>query len=304
MAFEEFESSRRAWIRYAVAAGLSARTAGAAVALPVAKSQGRLAVCLGSGAVHGFAHVGVIRALQRLGLQPDLIVGCSAGAVAGALWAAGLDAEAIASVARDPSWREASILRWPRLGVVRNDALARLVDRHVGRIESFRTRFVAVATDLATGRPVILDRGPAGRAVAASAAIPLRFEPMEIDGRLLVDGALSAPLPVDIAYAAGVEKTLAIDVSYRPREGPVADVVDVARQSIHILVNSLLDEQVRRATLAIRLDLHELVLRDPSYRAVEAAGERAVVERWAEIRAMAGASDAAAWPCQGPPPKG
>jgi NTE family protein len=253
-------------------------------------ARGSLAVCLGSGAWHGFAHVGAIRALQRHGVRPDLIVGSSAGAIAGALWAAGLDADEIGKLARDPSWREASTLRWPRFGVGRHDALVALIDRHVGRIERLPLRFIAVATDLATGRSVAIDRGPAGAAVAASAAIPLLYEPVETSGLLLVDGALSAPVPVDAAYAAGAALTLAVDVAYRPTEASVSGIMDVAGQSIRILVNRLIEEQISRATLAVRLSVHEAVNRDASFGAVERAGEHAIQQQLAAIRAMASSS--------------
>lgn len=260
-----------------------------------------VAVCLGSGSLHGFAHVGVIRAFHRLGLKPDLIAGSSVGAIAGVLWAAGLDADTIEELARDPSWREVNRLRWPRLGLGRLERLEGLIDRHAGRIETLPTRFLAVATDLATGRPVTLDRGQAGAAIAASAAVPLRFEPVSLDGRLLVDGALSAPIPVDAARAAGADITVAVDVAYRPYEAPVNGLMDVAYQAMHILVNRLIDEQIKRATHAIRLDVHALVQQDASMQAVILAGEQAVVERWATLRPFVPPPVRARSPCRDEP---
>ena len=75
---------------------------------------------------------------------------------------------------------------------------------------------------------------------------------MAIGSMLLVDGALSAPIPVDAARAAGANVILAVDFGYRPREEPVTGLIDVAHQSIHILMNRLVEEQLRRATLAIQ----------------------------------------------------
>ena len=144
--------SRRRWLQ-----GLAAVAAGQVGSPPARPSsaeavQHRLAVCLGSGSLHGFAHIGAIRAFQRLGLRPDLIAGTSVGALAGVLWAAGLSADAIEELARDSTWREGNRLRWPRLGIDRLDRLEALIDRHVGPIETLRTRFLAVATELSTGR--------------------------------------------------------------------------------------------------------------------------------------------------------
>lgn len=276
--------------------GLAALAAGPALSLADTRgserppSRGSLSVCLGSGALHGFAHVGVIRALQRNGVRPDLIVGSSVGAIAGVLWAAGLDADEIGKLAREPSWRELDMLRWPRFGLARHNALSAMIDRRAGRIEQLPTRFIAIATDLATGRSVALDRGPAGAAVAASAAVPLRYEPVETSGLLLVDGALSAPVPVDAAYAAGASVTLAVDVAYRPTEASVGGMLDVAGQSIRILVNRLIEEQIPRATMAIRLSVHEAIYRDASFKEAERTGERAIEGRIAEIRALAASS--------------
>lgn len=245
-----------------------------------------VAVCLGSGAWHGFAHVGAIRAFERLGLRPDVITGSSAGAIAGVLWAAGHDAAAIERVASDTSWREASALRIPSLGISRLDRLRDLIDRQTDRrpIERLATRFAAVATDLDSGRPVVLDRGPAGPAVAASSSVPLRYEPVTIDGRRLVDGALTAPVPVDAARALGAGYTIAIDVAYRPYEEPVSGIADVAFQMFHIMVNSLIDEQIRRADFAIRLDVHQAMRDRGGVAALVPAGEAAVYRYWPALR--------------------
>jgi len=250
----------------------------------------RVAVCLGSGSLHGYAHVGVIRAFQGLGLAPDVITGTSVGAIAGVLWAAGLGADSIEAIARDPSWHEASGLRVPVLGLGTLDGLRELIDRHTGRrsIEELPIRFAAVATDLDNGRPVALDRGPAGIAVAASASVPIRYEPVKISGRRLIDGALSAPVPVDAARALGAGFTVAIDVAYRPYEEPVSGITDVAFQMFHIMVNRLIDEQIRRADFAIRLDLHQTVRDEGGIPALILAGEQAVRANWPALqKAMA-----------------
>ena len=116
------------------------------------------------------------------------------------------------------------------LGIGRLDGLSALIDKHTDQlgIEALPTRFAAVATDLDSGLPVILDHGPAGRAVAASSSIPIRYEPVAIEGKRLIDGALSAPMPVDAARSLGADFTIAIDVAYRPYEEPVSGITDVA----------------------------------------------------------------------------
>jgi NTE family protein len=254
-------------------------------AVPAAREP-TVAVCFGSGAVHGYAHVGAIRAFEAVGLRPDVITGTSVGAIAGVLWASGHEAAAIEAIANDPDWRDSIELRLPALGFGRLDGLRDMVDRHTGRrpIETLPIRFAAVATDLDDGRSVILDHGPAGPAVAASSSVPLRHEPVTIDGRRLVDGALSAPVPIDAARELGADFTIAVDVAYRPYEAPISGISDVAFQMFHILVNRLIDEQIRRADFAIRFDVHQVMSEDNGSAALIRAGEAAVRRRWPQLR--------------------
>lgn len=249
---------------------------------PRAERRPSVAVCLGSGGVHGYAHIGAIRAFERLGVRPDVITGTSIGAIAGVLWAAGHDVDRIEVIANDRSWKESSGLRIPTLGIGRLDHLRDLIDRQTGNrpIEALPTRFAAVATDLDSGRSIILDRGPAGPAVAASASVPIRYEPVTIDGRRLIDGALSAPVPVDAARALGADFTIAIDVAFRPYEEPISGITDVAFQMFHIMVNRLIDEQIQRVDFAIRLDVHQTMTGDAGIAALIRAGEQAVNRRW------------------------
>lgn len=255
-----------------------------------AQARRRVGVALGSGGMHGLAHIGVIRAFQRLGVRPAVITGCSAGAIAGALWAAGKRADEIATLAMDASWREFDRLRLPRFGLGDLTRLESLIDKgtNSARIEDLATPFAAVATDLVSGEAKVLRSGPLARAVAASASVPIRFEPVIIGGRYLVDGALTAPLPVDAARALGAEVVISVDVAYRPYEDVVTGLAGVAFQMFHIMVNQLIAEQARRADHAIRLDLHGLMKNGEDPRVLIDHGERAVLEQWPALAALLG----------------
>ena len=235
-------------------------------------------------------HVGVIRALQELRFRPHVIAGCSVGAIAGALWAAGLSADVIESVALDTAWRQIGMARLPRMGLSDMRRLHGLLEKRTGgaHIEMLDTRFGVVATDLATGRTVLLDRGALAPAVAASASVPILYEPIEIDGRRLVDGALTSPVPVDAARELGADVVIAVDVAYRPYEETVSGITGVAFQMFHIMVNQLISEQVRRAGHRIRLDVHSLALGPDPERALIGAGEQAVRTQWPAIRKTMG----------------
>ena len=248
-----------------------------------------LAVALGSGSVHGLAHIGIVRALQELQVVPDLIVGCSAGAIVGALWAGGLDSARLEAMAQDTDLTALGRFTVSWRALMHNRRMEALIDDALGgrSIEQLPIRFAAVATSLENGQRVSLDRGRTGRAVAASSAIPVLYEPVRIDGRELIDGSLSAPVPVDAARELGADVVLAIDVAYRPSEAPARHGVDMAFQTLHILVNALGTEQCARADLALRLSLHELVVvHDAPLHALVEAGRRAMLDRAPALREL------------------
>ena len=262
-----------------IAAAAAGSSAAAAPAAPPER-QRVLGFALGSGAAHGWAHIGVVRACRRLGLAPQVIAGSSAGAIVGALWAAGLPERAMVELAMKLHWGGSGSWSLTSRGLKRNDEVREEVDQALtGRsIERLPVRFAAVASDAMSGESVVLDRGPVGLAVAASSAVPVWFEPVRVGGRDLLDGSLTAPVPVDAARALGATLVVAVDVAYRPYEERPAGLSGLAFQSLHILTNALAREQTRRADLTIRLDLHHLMLDRMVPEALMAAGETAMME--------------------------
>lgn len=249
----------------------------------------RLALALGSGSIHGMAHIGVQRALERLHQPVHAIAGTSAGAIVGALWAAGLSAREVEAIARRFDWNEST--RWvlPITGLMSNDGLQRAIDQAVGgrRIEQLPTLFAAVATDIANGEQVVLSRGPVGACVAASSAIPVLFEPRRMAGRDLVDGGLTSPVPVDVARQLGATAVVvAVDVAYRPNEAPASGLTGAAFQTLHIMINALAAEQTRRADVTLRLALHYLMKPGGDPAALIDAGDAALTAAWPRIERL------------------
>ena len=275
---------RRQWLAAATLAG----TALARATTDGVRGARRLGVALGSGAAHGMAHVGVVRAFERYGLKPDVIAGTSVGAIVGALWAGGADAETIEQRARGFDWNEATRFAWPLRGLLRNDGLQQMIDEALARrpIEQLPIPFAALATDVANGAPVVLRRGPTGVAVAASSAIPVIFEPVPLNGRSLVDGSLCQPVPIDAARELGADLVLAVDVAYRPSDAPVRGLIDMPFQMMHIMINALITEQIARADLRIQLDLHRLMLDTSDPAPLIRAGEEAVERIWPELQRL------------------
>jgi NTE family protein len=186
----------------------------------------RVAWAFSSGGPRGFVHIGVIKALEELGLKPDLIVGGSAGALVGALYASGLRAAKLEELALDLGLLEVG--RWAMLGEGKFDGApiaAQVTQQIMGQtgqasIEKLPIRFAAVAIEKVTRKPIIFNAGHAGLAVQASSAIEGMFTPVRIRGVQFVDADLVMPMPVRLARTMGALKVLAIDASAHEENSP------------------------------------------------------------------------------------
>jgi len=175
----------------------------------------RIALVLGSGGPRGFAHIGVLKVLEEMGVHPDLIVGSSVGAMVGALYSAGYDARALERLALNLNMLDFYELRqfFKRKGTGR--PLEEYVNGHVqGRpIERLRIPLGIAVTRLSDHRLVLFNHGDTGLAVRASAADPDEFEPVRIAGELYADGDELSPVPIRAARAWGARFVIAVDVS-------------------------------------------------------------------------------------------
>jgi len=180
------------------------------------RRQQRIGLALGSGSARGWAHVGVIRALERAGIQPDLVCGTSIGALVAAAYVAG-ELESFEQWLLGLSVRDVISLLDVRMsgGMIKGERLMEFFRRNfIDRpIEELPMPFGAVATDLNTGSEVWLRDGSTIAAVRASIALPALFSPAVQDGRVLVDGALVNPVPVSLARAMGADIVIAVDLS-------------------------------------------------------------------------------------------
>ena len=173
-----------------------------------------VALALGGGGLRGFAHLGVLRALDEAGIRPDIVVGTSAGAVVGAAYASGMTPEELASTARQVKLSSLIDLSLGAGGIMRGRHLATWIDALTAGvpIQAFPIRFAAVASDLHSGTPVLLDNGPAGAAIQASAAVPGVTVPVRYEGGHLIDGGVSSLVPVRAARAMGADLVIAVDI--------------------------------------------------------------------------------------------
>jgi NTE family protein len=146
------------------------------------------------------------------------------------------------------------------------------------RIGELPVRFAAVASDARSGQNVVLDAGPVGLAVEASCAAPVWNEPVRIGNHELLDGSLTAPVPVAAARKLGARRVVAVDVAYRPHEEAPSSSSDYAFQAMHILTNALAREQTQRAEHLIRLDVHHLMRKRLDVDALIDAGDAALMQ--------------------------
>jgi len=187
----------------------------------MAKSRKKIGLALGSGAARGWAHIGVLRALTRLGLQPDLIAGCSIGALVGAAYAAG-ELDSLEQWVRGFTRLQVMSLLDPTFsgGLFRGDKVFGVAEERVGELTfaELQLPFACVATELETGREHWLQEGPVMGAVRASCSIPGMFVPVQLDGRWLIDGAVVNPVPVSLCRAMGADLVIAVNLNSDTRQ--------------------------------------------------------------------------------------
>lgn len=279
-----------------------------------------VALVLSGGGALGMAHVGAIQELERMGIHPDLVVGTSMGAIVGGLYASGLDGQALERVVREIDWRgvfdstparrnqtyrqKAQQADFPvraslaldgagvvlPAGAISDQKLLQELRRFSpvkGALNSFDTLpipFRAVATDIETGQPVVIDHGELPIALRASMAVPGVFAPIALDGRLLVDGGMSANIPISIARDSGADIVIVVATpSGLKGQQKMSSALDVLGQTVTLLI--LANERAQLATLTPR---DVLVMIDPGAltttdfsrgEALIAAGRRSLLAR-------------------------
>ena len=246
---------------------------------------------LGAGAARGFAHVGVIKALEAQGVRPDIVVGSSAGSVIAALLASGLTGNDMNRLALNLD--EATIADWGLPfagrfgGLIKGDALQNMVNREVQNktIEQMRIPLGIVATDLQSGKGVLFRTGNTGLAVRASCSVPGVFQPAVISGKEYVDGGLVAPVPVSYARQMGATLIIAVNISSEPVHQDASGTLGVLQQTISIMQRSINQYELKSADIVIQPQLKQMSSSDfKSRNAAILAGEAATQEQMALIK--------------------
>lgn len=256
-----------------------------------------VALVLGGGAAKGFAHIGVIKALEAQGIIPDIVVGTSAGSVVGSMYAAGKNGFELQSLAIALDESQVSDWSLPDRGVLKGEALAAFINKAVNNaaMERFPKKFGAVATDLGSGEPVLFRTGDVGMAVRASSSVPGVFQPVSIRGREYVDGGLVSPVPVQFAREMGATFVIAVDISNKPSSGKTKSSFEILMQTFAIMGQSLNRHELPQADVVIRPDIsqlasadfktrHQAVLEGEKAAAKEMSALKAKLKQWRERR--------------------
>ena len=212
------------------------------------KRRGVTALCLGGGGARGFAHIGALQAFREANIDFDLVVGCSAGSIVGALYAAGVEPrDMLAYGARLQLKDIKKGFIWSPDDSMK---IGKIVSDLIGdaQFSDLKKPFYAVATDLVEGKQVILDSGSVATAAAASSTVPLFFKPLVMGNKHLVDGGLLNNIPADVCRMMGADNVVTVDVN-PTRGGGTSEMglisvlkatFDImgANSSVHGLINS------------------------------------------------------------------
>jgi len=248
-------------------------------------------LALGAGAARGFAHIGVIKALEAQGIRPDIVVGSSAGSVIAALLASGATGNDLNRLALNLD--EATIADWGLPfagrfgGLIQGDALQNMVNREVQNkaIEQMRIPLGIVATELQSGKGVLFRTGNTGQAVRASCSVPGVFQPTLIGGKEYLDGGLVAPVPVSYARQMGATLVIAVNISSEPVHQDASGTFGVLQQTISIMQRSINQYELKSADIVITPQLKQMSSGDfKSRNAAILAGEVASQEQMALIK--------------------
>jgi NTE family protein len=248
--------------------------------VPLRAERPLVALVLGSGGARGFAHIGVIKALEDAGIRADIVTGASSGAIVAALHAGGHSGRELEEIALGLQEGDLVDVTVFGSGWVLGEALQEFVNRMVdGRaIERLPRPFAAVATEARTGRMVVFNRGNTGLAVRASASVPRVFVAPVINGEEYIDGGISSPVPVKIARAMGADIVIAVDVSWfaQAREASQGDLARYGRSGRY----ALLTEELEGADIVIvprtvRTRMLDFTQKAANIAAGEAAGREA-----------------------------
>ncbi|NLB52159.1 MAG: patatin family protein [Syntrophomonadaceae bacterium] len=215
----------------------------------------KIALVLGAGSARGFAHIGVLQVLNKNGIYPNIIVGSSMGAMVGGVYACGADLIMLEKMLDSIDTRSFFDVQVPRMGFVAGKKISTLL-KLLTKNKNFadlNIKLQIVATDLLSSQTIVLDQGSIAEAIRASISIPGIFHPVKRDGMVLVDGAITDRLPVDVAIKHKADLVIAVDVTFtEEKEIEIRNVLDVIIHSLDLMQKNHFEASAENADFLLQ----------------------------------------------------
>jgi NTE family protein len=247
----------------------------------------RIGLALGGGFARGLAHIGVLKVLEQEHVPISYVAGTSVGALIGAIYCSGVSAAELEDVARSVRFRDFAGWTLSRLGLATTERMMHFLNRvlKVETFEELRIPFGATATDLRTGEPIFFRSGALADAVRASCAYPGMFLPVEINGRLLVDGMLAHPVPAQPLRDMGATTVLAVHLKSSWAAPAPRHVFEVIGQCFAIAQDRTLTTWMPAANLVVEPDVTAYAYNDfEHWSELIHIGEAAMRQAMPEVR--------------------
>ena len=253
------------------------------------KQKPKIGLALGSGASRGFAHIGVIKVLEDVGIQPDYIAGSSMGSIIGALYAAGMTPNMMEGIASNISAKLCYDVGFSRRGFMQGKRLEELI-RFLTRDKDFKDLSIPLsvtAVDLITNERVIIREGKVYKGVRASVSIPGLFQPVHDGDRVLIDGGILERVPVNVVRDMGADVVIGVDVAFRGKHRPPENFIETILQTMEVMELEIMKHNVPNDDIMI---CPEVYLANPmSLDSVETAveaGKKAALKSIDKLKAL------------------
>lgn len=226
----------------------------------------KIGLALSGGGPKGFAHIGIIKVLEKHNIPIDYIAGTSAGALIGACYALKKNIKEVENLALSNTWKRMFSLFFDpsiKMGLIKGEKIIRFIQEYIGDVDfkKLQIPFVAMATDLITGKAVIIDSGSLVQAVRASISVPVFFKPVPYENMLLVDGGISYPVPVEAVKKMGADIVVACDLyqnSYDYLSPKERGFRHISQRTLEIMLYYLALENTKKADAVITPDVNDI----------------------------------------------
>lgn len=253
------------------------------------KQKPKIGLALGSGASKGFAHIGVLKVLEKIGLRPDYIAGSSIGSIIGALYASGMTPSMMEGIANNIDAKLCYDIGFSRRGFMNGrkvEDLIKLLTRDMD-FKDLPIPLAVTAVDLIKCERVIINEGKVYKGVRASISIPGLFQPVHVGDRVLIDGGMLERVPVNVVRDMGADIVIGVDVAFRGEHRPPENFIETILQSMEVMELEILKYNVPSDDIIIQPDvtLNNAMSLNNVDIAIE-AGEKAALQMLDKLKAL------------------